>query len=347
MPETPVPAIGGVIGHAKALTAITRAFDQGRTSHAYLISGPTHVGKMTVAMVIARHLNCVATETACGACDQCSRVSRGVHTDVAVVPIDVEGVLHEDGKRRTMITIEQVRKVSSEASLRPFEGRHRVFIFEDADRLTEEASNALLKTLEEPPDQVVIILLASGDDSVLPTIASRCQSLSLRPVPWPVLSQALVDRLDLTEQRALHIARTSGGRPGVALKMATDDEFAAQSEQTLDRIEAAAAADLEGRFSYAAALAGRFGKDRQGVRDEIARWRDWWRDVLVAGQGLDEFVSHVGRAQTIRTMADSVGAAGAARGLRASIQASERLDMNVVPALALEQMMQQLPSPRA
>ncbi len=333
----------GVIGHEKVLGALARAIRQGRTSHAYLVTGPAHVGKMAVATVLAQHLNCLGDKTPCGSCQQCMRVHRRVHTDVTVVPVDVEGVLHEDGKPRTMITIEQARTVSHEAALRPFEGRHKVFIFEDADRLTEEASNALLKTLEEPPEQVVLVLLASGEEAVLPTISSRCQVLSLRPVPWPVLSEALVKRLGLDEALALQIARTSAGRPGVAMRMATDEEFAALREETLDRIESATMADLEGRLQYAASLARTFGKGREHAREEMVQWRDWWRDVLVAGQGLDDFVSHVSRSDTIRKTAKAVGIAGAARALKASVEAADRLDRNVIPALAIEQMMLSLP----
>jgi DNA polymerase-3 subunit delta' len=334
----------GVIGHEKVLAALSRAIRLGRTSHAYLITGPAHVGKMSVATALAQHLNCLGDETPCGSCQQCMRIHRRVHSDVKVVPIDVTGVLHEDGKPRTVITIDQVRAVSNEAALRPFEGRNRVFIFEDAGRLQEAASNALLKTLEEPPDQVVIILLALGEESVLPTISSRCQVLSLKPVPRSVLAEAMVERLGLDDAQALQIARTSGGRPGVAMRMATDEGFAARRSETLDRIESAAKANLEGRFRYAASMAGAFGKERESVREEIGQWRDWWRDVLVAGQGLDDFISHVSRIDAIRETAQQVGVAGAARGLRASVQAAERLDMNVAPALAIEQMMLSLPS---
>jgi DNA polymerase-3 subunit delta' len=333
----------GVIGHEKVLAALSRAIRLGRTSHAYLITGPAHVGKMAVATALAQQLNCLGDETPCGSCEQCMRIHRRVHTDVKVIPIDVTGVLHENGKPRTVITIEQAKEVLHDASLQPFEGKRKVFIFEDADRLSEEASNALLKTLEEPPDQVVIVLLASGADAVLPTISSRCQMLSLRPVPWPVLAKSLVERLGLDDAQALQIARTSGGRPGVAMRMATDEEFANERNETLDRIESAAMADLEGRFRYAASLAGMFGKERDSVREEIGQWRDWWRDVLVAGQGLDDFVSHVSRADAIHETAQQVGIEGAARGVRASVQASERLDMNVAPALVIEQMMLSLP----
>ncbi len=332
----------GVIGHARALSVLDRALARGMASHAYLITGPAHVGKMTVARELARRLNCPGDDPG-GECGQCGRVRRGVHPDVTVVPVDSDGSLHEDRRARTMVTIEQVRRVARDATLQPFEGDRKVFIFEDADRLTEEASNALLKTLEEPPDRVSISLLASGEAAVLPTIASRCQHLRLRPVPWPELSAELVARFALSEDRALELARTCGGRPGLAIRMVTDESFAAGLEEALNRIEAAVAADLEDRFGYAATLARLFSRDREGARREMAQWTGWWRDVLLASHGLDDFVGHVSRADSIRRAAAALGAAGAAAGLGAALRAAERLDMNVAAPLAIEQMMLTMP----
>lgn len=331
-----------VIGHQRALSALRRSFEKGMPSHAYLITGPAHVGRMKLAMEIAQLLNCHGGD-ATGTCEQCTRIRRGVHADVTIVPVDSRGSLHEDGRPRTMITIEQVRTVSREAALQPFEGRCKVFVFEEADRLSEEASNALLKTLEEPPDRVSLVLLASGEQAVLPTIVSRCRLVCLRPVSWPLLSEELVRRFGLPMEHALQIARTSGGRPGLALRMATDEAFGAQLEETLDRIEAAVAADVEGRFEYATSLARLFAKDREAARNEMVHWRHWWRDVLLASTGLDEFAGHVSRAASIRGTAAAVGTVGAIAGLKASIQAADRLDMNVGASLTIEQMMLSIP----
>ena len=331
-----------VIGHGGALAALEMARAKDMSSHAYLITGPAHVGKMTLALVLARDLNCVggAEEP----CPQCGRIDRGLHADVKVVPVDAAGTAHEDGRPRTVVTIEQVRAVSREAALRPFEGRCRVFIFEEADRLTEEASNALLKTLEEPPDSVCIVLLATGEQGLLPTIVSRCRLIPLRPVPWPQLASALEARCGLDRDRAVEFARTSGGRPGLALAMAGDEEFRTRFEETVDRIEAAAAADLAGRFEYAQALARIFSRDREAARRELVQWRQWWRDVLLASNGLGEFSAHVSRAASIGAAADAVGPGGAAAGLRAAVTAAGRLDRNVGPSLAIEQMMLSMPA---
>ena len=210
----------------------------------------------------------------------------------------------------------------------------------DTDRLQDLGSAISAKPAPEEMD----VLLASGEGAVLPTIASRCQLLRLRPVPWPDLSEELVARFGLGADGALELARTCGGRPGLAIRMATDEEFRTGIEEALDRIEAAAAADLEGRLGYAARLARLFARDREGARREMVQWTGWWRDVLLASQGLDEFVGHVSRAASIGAAAGALGPAGAAAGLGASLRASERLDMNVSPPLAIEQMMLSMPA---
>ena len=152
------------VGHDKAVKALTRAIDSDRIAHAYLIAGPPQIGKMTLAIDIARAVNCVADEQPnmfgetepkpCNTCGPCDRITRGLHTDVRVVTLGQDS----RGRTQTLISIDQVREVQREASLRPSEGKYRVFIFDRAEYLSQGAATALLKTLEEPPDQVIFIL---------------------------------------------------------------------------------------------------------------------------------------------------------------------------------------------
>ena len=135
-------------GHDKAVNILGRALGEGRTAHAYLVTGPEHVGKMTLALDLARAVNCSGAERPCDACAQCRRVDRGLHADVRVVGVEPGP---SGGRQRVAIGIDQVREVQREASLKPYEGSSRVFIFDRAERLTEEAANSLLKILEEPP----------------------------------------------------------------------------------------------------------------------------------------------------------------------------------------------------
>ena len=170
------------VGHDRAVTLLRRGLEIGRTSHAYLISGTARVGKMTLALDLTAALNCTGSTRPCGECGQCGRIARGLHADVRVIGTESPG--GEQGRPRISIGIDQVREVRREANLRPFEGSFRVLIFDGVERLTAEAANSILKLLEEPPDQVVLILLSSDAAAVPATIASRCQLLELRPLPF-------------------------------------------------------------------------------------------------------------------------------------------------------------------
>ena len=216
------------VGHDKAVKALTRAIDSDRIAHAYLLAGPPQIGKMTLAMDIARVVNCVADEQPnmfgetepkpCNTCGPCDRITRGLHTDVRVVSLGQDS----RGRTQTLISIDQVREVQREASLRPSEGKYRVFIFDRAEYLSQGAATALLKTLEEPPDQVIFILAATDSDRLLPTISSRCQTFRLRPIRQSVIAEHLKSQYEAEEEAAEEIARLSEGRIGWAISTVAD-----------------------------------------------------------------------------------------------------------------------------
>ena len=134
-------------GHDKAIKSLERALAEDRLAHSYLVTGRKRVGKTTLALDLARALNCLSDARPCGECGQCGRISSGLHPDVRLIGLETA----RSGRLRTLISIDQVREVQRDASLLPYEGRSRVFIFESAEKLSEEAANSLLKTLEEPP----------------------------------------------------------------------------------------------------------------------------------------------------------------------------------------------------
>ena len=337
------------VGHDKAVKTLTRAIDSDRIAHAYLIAGPPQIGKMTLAMDIARAVNCVADEQPnmfgetepkpCNTCGPCDRITRGLHTDVRVVSLGQDS----RGRTQTLISIDQVREVQREASLRPSEGKYRVFIFDRAEYLSQGAATALLKILEEPPDQVIFILAATDSDRLLPTISSRCQTYRLRPIRQSVIAEHLKSQYEAEEEAAEEIARLSEGRIGWAIITVADPSVLEAIEEKITTVESVVRAGLEMRFEYAEKLARAFGRDRDAVRDELVIWLEWWRDMMIVKAGLPRYVKHLARLDTFQAGAAKVTVEEVTKAVSAVEETSRWLDRNANARLALDNMMLAMP----
>ncbi len=337
------------VGHDKAVKALTRALDNDGIAHAYLIAGPPNIGKMTLAMDIARAVNCVADEQPnmfgetepkpCNTCGPCDRIARGLHTDVRVMSLGEDS----RGRTQTLISIDQVREAQREASLRPSEGKYRVFIIDRAEYLSPGAATALLKTLEEPPDQVIFILAATDSDRMLPTISSRCQTYKLRPVRQSVIADYLKSQHGAEEETAEEVARLSEGRIGWAIGAIADPSVLEAIEEKIMTVESIVRAGLEARFEYAEKLARAFTRDRDAVRDELAVWLEWWRDMMIVKAGLPRYVKHLARLDTFQEGAAKVTVEEVAKAVAAVEVTARRLDRNANARLALDNMLLAMP----
>src|SRR5205823_9158635 len=210
-----------VIGHRRLVTLLAQSVSRGTLPPSLIFAGPSGVGKRLAAVATAQALNCLSPQKgtpagsefvdACGVCASCTRIARGVHPDVPIV---------EPGDNGS-IKIEQVRDIVDAAAYRPFEGRRRVVIVDDADALVPAAQNALLKTLEEPPPSSVFILVTSRPDALLATVRSRCPRLRFRALDAADVAAALVARgKNETEARA--VAAMADGSLGRALDATAD-----------------------------------------------------------------------------------------------------------------------------
>ena len=331
----------GVVGHEAPIRGLDNSVRQGRLAHAYLIVGPPHVGKMTLATRLAQVVNCLSPDDMpCGQCAQCRRISLGHHSDVTVVGLEVGG----EGRARKEIGIDAVRSMQHASSLKPYEGRCRVFVVDPADRLSEEACNALLKLLEEPPPQSLLLLLATHPESLLPTIRSRCRLVELRPLPLDMLSSTLMEQHALSQEEAHRLAGLSLGCPGWALLALQDPSLLQARSDEMDRIARLAQGSLEERFGYAAELATVFFRDRDEVGEHLRAWLRWWRDLLLLKQGASEYVVESDGLEERHGYVDSLTTGQIADFIKAVHGTMDALEANANPRLALEVMMLRFPA---
>jgi DNA polymerase-3 subunit delta' len=339
-------------GQDHILKQIEPGLQEGRLAHAYLLTGPPHVGKMTLALALAQSVNCqqsahprsaevVQGVTApCGNCAQCRRIAQGNHADVRVVGVKQR---EENGPTRTVIGIGDVKEALHQVNLKPFEGACTVIIFDGAELMSEEAANALLKVLEEPPPQVLILLLTTNEDALLLTVKSRCRRLGLLPAPRERIVEALRVEHDVAPLAAERLARLSRGCLGWAISAAQDPQKLEQREADLEQLQEVYQGGLEERFSYAAELASRFQRDRDAVKEVLFLWLGWWRDLVLIKEGGEEYVLNQDQLDRLRRQASQLSTAQTVRFIHALNETLEALDSNANARLALEVLMLDLP----
>lgn len=330
-------------GNEKATGALRRALSGGRLPHAILIAGPEHVGKMALAVDLAAALNCTGDEKPCGQCPGCSRTRRGLHTDVHVVGL---GEAAGGGRRRTLIGVDQVRDVQREAALAPFEGECKVVIFDGAELLSEEASNSLLKTLEEPPPGVYLLLLTSKPEALLPTVVSRCQAVDLKPVSPDDIADHLASRMAVDPDVAGRAARLSGGRPGWAIRAVEEPGLLEAVEEKVEEVEEVVRGSMATRFEHAARLGSATDRDRETGRRELEVWLAWWRDVMLVKEGVPQLAANLSRMDSLKPVAEMLTRQQIAGAIRAIRRTRRLIARNVNSRLALEVMMLDLPRVR-
>jgi len=331
-----------VVGQDRVISLLQRSLERGMLAHAYLLVGPPHVGKMTLALNLAQALNCEAAERPCGKCVSCEKIAAAGHADVQIISL-APGENAAEAKPQAEISIDRIREIQHSASLPPFEGRYKVFIIDGAEFLSVEAANCLLKTLEEPADKVVFILLTANEHLLLTTVVSRCQRLELIPLSASEMETVLSSRWGIEPPKAKLLARLSRGCLGWALSAALNDGLLQQRAEKLDRLLEVARSDNEERFAYAAQLAAQFAQNRGAVQEVLALWLDWWRDLLLVKIGCQDMVTNVDRADTLVEMAKGYSPAQI-RHFIASIQAAgEQLRQNANPRLVLEVLMLDMP----
>jgi DNA polymerase-3 subunit delta' len=297
---------------------------------------------MTLALTLAQALNCRASQPPCGVCSQCQRIAAASHADVQVVALG-SASSDDDARSRTEISIKQVRDdIQHWANLPPFEGGYRVFIIGETELLSSEAANCLLKTLEEPQERVLFILLTSEPARLPETVISRCQRLDLKPVAAEKIEGALLARGDSAGKARL-LGRLCRGRPGWAISAAADESLLERRAERIDRFIDVMEGDLEVRFEYAAELASRFSQKRAEVQETLEEWVGFWRDMLLVKAGLSGSVTNLDYAARLQSLADGFNIKQIRSAISAIALARKQLRQNASPRLVLEVLMLDMP----
>jgi DNA polymerase-3 subunit delta' len=313
----------GLIGHAGAVAFLARALARGRLAHAYLLVGPTGVGKRTLAQELAR------------------RILRTERLDLHPGYSHVERC--EDPKTKKMrdqIAVAQVGELIGNLSRTSLLGGAKVAVIRGADRLGREAANALLKTLEEPAGETTLLLTADALDEVMPTVRSRCQTLRLSPVSVPQLEVALLERGLADAKLAAQVAALSGGRPGLARRLAADKTALDELLDWRELFLALPTQSVIGRWQALEAVLPKklaFNESRGAARAFLRLASELLRDAALVTLGFGDRAAHRDALDGIGRFAAAVGWPDLAAWLEAVDTAHGRLDANVSARSVLEE----------
>ncbi len=322
-----------ILGHQWAVQLLQGHINQDRLRQAYLLAGPPGIGRRTLALRFAQALNCSEPPGPgeyCGACDDCRRQARLAHPDLAILQAE------EDSNT---IKVDQIRELQHGLALAPYQSRYRVALLLRFEQANPNAANALLKTLEEPPGHVVLILTADSAEALLPTIVSRCEVVRLGPVAAELIRKDLEQTQGLDPELAGLCAQLSAGRPGYARFLAGNPGFLEQRRRWLDDQAGLLGSGRAERFAYA----GRFSKDRDDLRQTLQVWISLWHDVLLRAAGAEGPLTNPDRQQEIEGLADRLQLERAFQTVRALECTLALVEGNVNRRLAAEVLMLDLP----
>jgi DNA polymerase-3 subunit delta' len=273
-----------IIGHQRILEFLKKSIQNKRLAHAYLFTGSAHLGKKTVALEFIGMLNG-------------QEIDQAVHPDIFIVEpevVDKNGI-----KKELAISIDQARKIQHQMSLFPYRAPYKIALIDQADKMTAEASNCLLKTLEEPAGQAILILITADPQLLLPTIVSRCQIVKFSPVakgeikkkldvilrakPEESISRSFADAQD---DKLKQIICLANGRPGLVIQYLENPIWLEKQNKIINQLEKLVRADLNERYQYVEKIA----KDVPQSRQILNAWLFWFRDLLLLGLGCSDLV---------------------------------------------------------
>ncbi|MBE2221516.1 MAG: AAA family ATPase [Anaerolineae bacterium] len=335
-----------VIGHEWAVELLSGAITHERVGHAYLITGPDQIGKTTLARTFAQALNCqheIVAERPCGTCRSCKLIGQDKHLDVKIVTPEVSG------RGKMSLKIDQIRALQQDLNLSAYEGRYKVAILKRFDTATEGAANAFLKTLEEPPNNVILLLTAKDPDTIMATINSRCRNIGLRPLSTNLIESSLQSRWHIDGAQSELLAHLADGRLGWAVNASKDNTILTERDTHLEALYEAIAHNRVKRFD----IADKLSRKAEDLPYVLETWLSWWRDLNILAQNtqgkqitLSDVISNIDQREKLQTYAHSWTVEQALASLKQTNLALWQLQRNANTRLALENLLLTYPLPQ-
>lgn len=318
-----------VAGHTHIQRFLRQSVASGRVAHAYAFVGPEGVGKATMAKAFAQVLLCAdgRSDDACGRCRMCHQFERAMHPD-----------FHWVSPAGGAVRIEQVRALRQSLSLRAFEAMRKVAVIDQADLLTDQAQNALLKLLEEPPEGAVLIIVTSNEGALLSTVRSRCQIVRFKGLPKDVIIDQL-KQIGIPEDRAALVAGLTEGRLAEALSVVEDNIV-----DKRDRVAEWMHELILGPYPLRSVItiAGQLERDKDQAEDFLKLVCIWLRDLLAVVEGIPQTIANLDAIQRLRAQGARVSGTGVAQAISAVLRARQRLRENSNFRLTIDAMLSEM-----
>jgi len=266
------------IGHQKQWQFLKKAAQLQRLPHAFLFTGPSQIGKSKVAVEFVKLLNCERGEMEpCGFCQNCQSIERDIFPDLKVIK-----------PKNEEIQISQVRELASYLSLRPYQGKIKSVIIDEAEKMNQEAQSDFLKMLEEPKGETLFILIANNSERLLPTIISRCERLRFYSVSQKEIEKYL-QKQGVPSLKIKEICHFSFGKPGLAIELLRNPEKIEAWKRATEKIISLINSSINARFQYAKILSN----DKQNLKEILENWLRFFREVLIKKVNNEEIENKV------------------------------------------------------
>lgn len=333
-------------GDLKIVNLLSKAIEENNLSHAYLLIGPPHVGKNKLAHEIAKAVNCTGNNPPCNTCDSCKRIERHLHADIFYLSTSASLIKNQsDTVKSSEIGIDEIRQIQSILNTAPYEGNYKVIIIDESDKLSNEAANCLLKTLEEPSKNSIIILLATNLLNLLPTIVSRCQILELKPLSINTVAQYLNEHYQIEDSKALQLAKWSRGCVGQALLVLENPDIKNTYDETTNQLISLINGNILYRFDYVARFdassRNKFYKyEAESLLNHI---KIIYQDLLSVKTGAIDLTINTDKIAELEQIAHRLKISDIRRAIRQINECLSYIDKNVNIRLVLEYLMLHLP----